>query len=728
MAEDAHYAQGFSLSDPDQDYSLLLAAAYAKVEGYERIKRLMPYVEAVLTDIYIDRLATFGQNKSDQAVELFLRTKRPPYERVGDKVEAVVEGLEPDVFIRDDGRVYWKPDPGKGSDLLDASSEDHEFLSPIALSRATVERFINNPEEFERAAEALGLEELQTAPGFRIQLKFSVPEIKASRQVLPAVVPPCDGNGVVVGVVDYGCDFVHPNFRTGACCSEESNTRILWLWDQNAGRPAPDVGNEIAAGRRREFDHRALNDALRAREGDPYRALGYDPDDRPVSYVDPSHPATSSGGPMEEAGAHGTHVMDIAAGNGAASGTPGVAPGADLIFVEARSKPFATAAPISPVFLAAGVAYIFHRADQLGLPAVVNLSINGNGGPHDGTTAIDQAFELMLKKSGRAIVVSAGNYREAGLHASDSVTDHAPRTITWRFFEGDKSPNQLEIWYEPSVEGASLQVTLIAPDGSLLGPVHTGEVREIKCNGRRIGLIVGSRHHPWHPLPQIVVRLEPRQKEEDWRVRLHFGDQEHPHCRAQFHAWIERDDAGQSRFIETDAVRSCTLGSLACGDSVIVAGAYSAILDGREPSFFSSEGPTRDNRPKPDVNAPGQMIHAARSKGFQLRSPEAAWRTAASVAKSGTSMAAPHVAGAVALLLQKNPKLDARAIADILRSTASPPDSQARAWDPRAGYGRIDAAAALARAPGPAQASLPQGQAMTPRGQGTARPAQGGRR
>src|SRR5438093_1621133 len=54
---------------------------------------------------------------------------------------------------------------------------------------------------------------------------------------------------------------------------------------------------------------------------EPYLALGYEP-----SEIDPNG-----------AGTHGTHVLDIAAGNGAAAGSaPGMAREADLLFVHVR--------------------------------------------------------------------------------------------------------------------------------------------------------------------------------------------------------------------------------------------------------------------------------------------------------------------------------------------------------------------------------------------------------
>ena len=80
-------------------------------------------------------------------------------------------------------------------------------------------------------------------------------------------------------------------------------------------------------------------------------------------------------------------------------------------------------------------------------------------------------------------------------------------------------------------------------------------------------------------------------------------------------------------------------------------------------------GPSRDGRLKPELYAPGQYIMSSRS----AYDTSSYWmdNDSSHTLKSGTSFAAPHVAGLVALMLDKNPEVTRAEILDCLQSTSS---------------------------------------------------------
>ena len=98
---------------------------------------------------------------------------------------------------------------------------------------------------------------LKPARRLRPLLNATIEETKARDDLLPADAQGQQGQGVVVGIVDFGCDFQHGNFRNA-----DGSSRILAIWDQNA--PAlPDS----PFGYGRLYSQEQINNALQ--ESDP---------------------------------------------------------------------------------------------------------------------------------------------------------------------------------------------------------------------------------------------------------------------------------------------------------------------------------------------------------------------------------------------------------------------------------------------------------------------------
>jgi hypothetical protein len=126
-----------------------------------------------------------------------------------------------------------------------------------------------------------------------------------------------------------------------------------------------------------------------------------------------------------------------------------------------------------------------------------------------------------------------------------------------------------------------------------------------------------------------------------------------------------------------------TIGSPAAAEKAITIAAMADVDRlGFGLAAFSSRGPTRDGRVKPDISGPGVGIMAPRAgSGNQY------------IAFSGTSMATPYVSGAVALLLHARPALTVEQVRSILQTTAR--DWGLSGKDVDYGWGRLDIHAAV---------------------------------
>ena len=381
---------------------------------------------------------------------------------------------------------------------------------------------------------------LKAATEIHLHLYNSLPAIHCDADSLGAHQSlGLNGQGVIIGVVDFGCDFRHDNFR-----DSEGKTRLLSLWDQTTDLPRNKQPKGYGYGR--EFKAEEINQALQAPRDEAYSKLGYIP----------------------ALAAHGTHVMDIAAGNGRelsffggkeAQGTdqyshPGIAPEAHLIFVQLRT--FAANFLGNSSYLLDAVDYIFKKADDLGMPAVVNLSLSTSGGPHDGTTLVEEGFRALVEaKPGRAIVISAGNSYLKDGHLSGKVGEGETRTILWhtdpRNADPETTKNEMELWYPGDRD---LQVTLTAPNGRKLGSIDPGETYEIFAGDLRVGRISNRVQDPSNQDNQIDIRLPHLLNAPGpWKVEISSlkGN-------VDFQAWIEQDDHGLSRF-EGPTDPRCTL-------------------------------------------------------------------------------------------------------------------------------------------------------------------------
>jgi subtilisin family serine protease len=355
--------------------------------------------------------------------------------------------------------------------------------------------------------------------------------------------------------------------------------------------------------------------------------------------------------------------------------------------------------------LAEAIAYCYRAADALSVEVrkrvacVVNLSMGFNGGSHDGESLVERIIDTMLEGKGRGLVVAAGNQRQQRTHFVGEVSPDATRRFAWKMGLGsakDTTANELEIWYPSS---QLLHVRLTDNQNQLTEWVAPGEQKPFAF-GEITGVIDSERFTPLNSDARIYIQVAPgeHQKLEGiWTIELVASGNKS----IAFDAWIEKeaglhfseDDARQSKFegqsLPPDQ-RATSLTMPATARRVIAVGGIGNLnVALPRPYQESGTGPTRDGRLKPELVAPGMNICSNavsfdRSTGIECTQ----------VQMTGTSMAAPHVTGVVALMLQLNPDLTSTQIKQILMSSARPPRGRS-GYDPQWGFGVLDAQQAL---------------------------------
>jgi len=522
----------------------------------------------------------------------------------------------------------------------------------------------------------------------------------AYRTALAAAGSPLAGTGksVVVGLVDTGLDVAHADFRDGA-----GHTRVAWLLDfsqRSLGRH-PELETSFGCSAALQTDCAVLD--------------GSDID-----------AAIAGNGPLpRDVLGHGTHVASIAAGNGGGSPNArfvGGAPEATLVIANVAHGPMGNS---SDVDIATGVRFVFDRAEALGLPVVVNLSLGSDFGPHDGTTPLEQTMASMVGPDhpGRAIVVAAGNSgvlytldrpdQRLGIHTETRVTRGVASRVSLRSLTdiGSSPSGSVHIWVtygrtdaiSIGFDGAGgLSIPLVAwqgqggaatPDNGLRAAIYNGVADpEGALAAGTHGAIV-AWDGVWAGDAEMALRFEGEGFVEVWveatpdgmsasfEEFFEQGTREgtitvpatHPDlisvgCTVNRTQWTDQD------LYDHDTTQSAELAFLSPADSTC---------------YFGSAGPTAAGARKPEISAPGAMVVASMSSdaapghgqpslfdapvGACPNKNDCLVVDATHALLSGSSMSAPQVTGAVALLFERDATLTQSDVSMLLEQGARRP-------------------------------------------------------
>ncbi len=548
--------------------------------------------------------------------------------------------------------------------------------------------FIPQP-DIEEIAERDEVVFIEAAKPVSMNNDVAMEEINGNEAHEGTVIPtPLTGKNTIVGIVDTGIDYNHADFKDAAGVN-----RILYVWDQTGKSGAGPTEIEGSYGTECDADD-----------------------------------LKSGACQVTDESGHGTHITGTAAGRSNTYG--GVAPDASIIIVKYKAELEFNDGYANPVFsttICEGAYYVFRKAETLGLPAVVNLSLGTHIGPHDGTSLFEECLDSLVEGSkGRAIIVAGGNENSeediyTGLHAGYDVAGEAATNFEVRSFQAGKL-FYIDIW---GARGSDLSFALAAhelaskrsqqtdfaiPGGSKRGTLFKNNVSYEINAGEEASSLNGKPH-----VGITITIADSVTKPESYNFDLIVSGNGH------FDAWLYPDKPASivnfttlsgshygKLFVPGD--RKMSIASPATAKNVIGVAAYTTrnrwdagasccqvsytvgdLLD------FSSVGPSADpsvTGQKPEIAAPGAMIASAKSQNAHADS-NLVMSDGKHMLMAGTSMAAPFVAGTVALLFSANPDYTFEDIERYVTQSAYVDSFVGTVPNDSWGYGKLDVLGAV---------------------------------
>ncbi len=465
------------------------------------------------------------------------------------------------------------------------------------------------------------------------------------------------GTGVVVGIIDKGFDYTHPNFK-----DVNGNLRISRVWERtnSSGTPPSSLGFTYGS---QFIGSTAILSEL------------YDIQNE----------------------SHGTHVTGIAAGTGTGnlSLLKGMAPNSEIVLVSGFNQ--ITSNDNSYID---AINYIKNYANSVNKPAVINMSFGSGIGPHDGTTLQEQAINNLSNTPGLVLIAAAGNDGGKKKHAVNVFNGNQTKFIlnNKNLYSGDEE-SIIDIWgnnqgtnssfgvtigvYNTSTQSnESTQVLQFIVNGNLnfQNPYTLIDVDPINNDNWYITLF--AEINPLNNRPHLKITCDSNNDNPSdfLTVAIHSIDN-------TIHSWCnncEFDNPTGFNFTNGDDFFSIYSPGNASG--VVTVGSYNVINENLgNPSgtvgglsYFSCKGPRIDFLIKPDVTAPGNRIVSSFSSfdttyqlgGLGFSDVTNTFGTHSYGKMNGTSMASPVVTGIVALWLQAYPQLTTNNVKSIIANTA----------------------------------------------------------
>jgi uncharacterized protein (TIGR03437 family) len=490
------------------------------------------------------------------------------------------------------------------------------------------------------------------------------------------------GRNVLVAIIDRGLELKNNDFR-----NPDGTTRVEGVLDLTDPTGASAPGNPYGAG---------------------------------TLYTKQQIEAHVSGGtqiPFRDAVGHGTTTTGIAAGNGRNSRNwkyRGEAPKARILVVKivagAAAHDNEPAEATAQYSLNGGqipIDYVLDRAQALGLPVVMLPNVGSVGFSMDGTSNLAKKIDASVGpgKPGKVFVTGASDDGGRPNHAMSTLA--VGETVTLQIDKKTANGNRFELWYP---EAYRYDVTIQTPEGTF-GPYVSPATNNASSSQNGAGfsyLQSGSSVVFAGPTNRRQIRIDFTGAPGAYSVSIR-ATASGP---TPFHAWINtvNGDAEFKNFVVPGYTvwdAASAFNNITPNDYVLrekwpnLQGVVESIREDHVGDLWegSGIGPLVDGRLGIDISAPGNTVMAS----FASNS---AWGTNQRIQdgngfytpQNAVSAAAPQVTGIIALILEINPTLDANQVRQILRDTARRDAFTGPDPNPRWGYGKIDALAAIQKA------------------------------
>lgn len=417
-----------------------------------------------------------------------------------------------------------------------------------------------------------------------------------------------DGRGVLIGFIDTGIDYTNPVFTDTL-----GNTRIAAIWDQTDQTGKPPTGIFYGS----EYNREMIQEALRQ------------PNPREVI------PETDENG-------HGTFMASIAAGKlDIQNDFTGAAPEALIAMVKLKPakqylKDFYLVSGDGPIYqendIMMGVKYLLNLQRNLGMPMVICLGMGTNNGGHTGATPLGFLLDYVSTTIGTAVVTAVGNEANSSHHYFGEIGEEGEYEDVEIRVPANATGFSMELWADAPEQ---YSVEIISPSGDTTRqiPVRIGGGGVYRYILDRSVAYVDYQILQSGTSSQLVFIRLSAPSAGVWTVRV-YNDY---FISGNYHMWLPITGMVNDEIVFLRPNPDTTVVVPSTAARGISVAAYNHLNE----SIYinSSRGFTRSNDIKPEITAPGVNVYGALPGGRFSR-------------RSGTSVAAAHVAGAAALVLQ----------------------------------------------------------------------------